>query len=211
MNKNQTVIGSYPTEKEAELVVRRLLSEGHSKEELIIFTNQAKSQNLDNPENIDVASSDMSGTHIDQEDDKSFWESLKDAFRIRDDAYYERPNYVVEDDLLHMYREDLEKGHVIVAVEKPDSSSAQEEGQKGDISKTEQTAADSKTLDTLGTTAGFPNEGSVQGMGDGGQPPMEPASNDGTPPELEDTHGEADADAATKDRLDQNRSEGLDS
>lgn len=208
MHKNQTVIGSYPTEKEAELVVKRLLDEGHAKEDLIIFTSQDKSQELDNPQDIDVAKSDMSGTHMDHED-KSFWESLKDAFRVRDDEYYEDPNYVVEDDLLHMYRDDLKKGHVIVAVHKQDDEATSDTEQEG-ANRTGRTAADSETLDTLGTTAGFPDEGSVQGMGDGGQPPLEPKSNDGTPPELEDTHGEADADAATKDRLDQNRNEGLD-
>lgn len=62
-------------------------------------------------------------------------------------------------------------------------------------------------METLGTTAGFPNEGSVQGMGDGGQPPVEPHSEDGTPPELEDTAAAADEREATEDRLRQERRE----
>lgn len=204
MEKNFTVIGSYPTEEEAESVVRRLLSEGTDKNDIIIFSNREKSDRLSNPENVDVSSPDVNDDK-NHDDDKSFWESIKDAFSVRDDEYYEDPNYVVEDDSLHMYRDDLKKGHVIVTVQKADATHSR------DATSSSQTHAGDPTLDTLGTTAGFPEEGSVQGMGDGSQPPMEPKSNDGTPPELEDTHGEADRDASTNDRLRQTRKEDLDS
>ncbi|GEQ34745.1 hypothetical protein [Marinilactibacillus psychrotolerans] len=38
---------------------------------------------------------------------------------------------------------------------------------------------------------GFPTEGAVEGMTDGGQPPLEPEQSEGTPPELEDTQGQS--------------------
>lgn len=207
MNKDFTVIGSYPTEQEAEHVIRRLLSEGTNKNDLTIFTNKEKGDQLSNPENIDVSNPDINDSP-DHDDDKSFWESIKDAFTVRDDEYYEDPNYLVEDDSLHMYRDDLKKGHVIIAVQKTAEPDSQTER---DATSSSATHAGDPDLETLGTTAGFPNEGSVQGMGDGGQPPLEPKSNDGTPPELEDTHGEADGDAATDDRLRQTRKNDLDS
>lgn len=207
MDKNFTVIGSYPTEEEAEHVIRRLLDEGTNKNDITIFTNKEKSDQVKNPENVDVSNPDVNDDK-DHDNDKSFWESIKDAFSVRDDEYYEDPNYLVEDDSLHMYRDDLKKGYVVVAVDKADGRDAQTSREA--TSSSETNAAD-PDLDTLGTTAGFPSEGSVHGMGDGGQPPMEPKTNDGTPPELEDTHGEADPDDSTEERLRQVRKEDLDS
>lgn len=205
MNKDFTVIGSYPTEREAEQVVRRLMDEGTDKTNITIFTNKDKGDQLRNPDNVDVANTDVNGTDEDHDNEKSFWESLKDAFLVRDDEYYNDSNYIQEDDTLHMYRDDLKKGHLIVAVKRSDKTDNVE-----NPTSSSATHAGDPNLETLGTIAGFPNEGSVQGMGDGGQPPMEPKTNDGTPPELEDTHGEADVDDSTEDRLRQTRKEDLD-
>lgn len=199
MSKNQTVIGSYQTETETEQVIKRLQSEGYKKEDITLFTNRERSKDLNNPRDVDLATPSMDGTDEDQNNDRSFWESIKDAFKVRDDEYYDDPNYVGEDDLLHMYRDDLRKGHIVVVVDEDDEDMD---------SRNDAPAADHPVdthLDTLGTTAGFPDEGSVQGMGDGGQRPLEPNSNDGVPPELEDTHGEADETEATDDRLRQER------
>lgn len=207
MKKDYTVIGSYPTEKEAESVVKRLLSEGNKKEDITIFTNREKSEHLHNPKDVEVASPDVNGTDEDGDNDKSFWESLKDAFTVRDDDYYEDPNYLVEDDTLHMYRDDLKKGYIVVAVTNAEGD--QPAGQSSATSS-EHVKADDPELDTLGTTAGFPDEGSVQGMGDGGQVPTDPKTTDGTPPELEDTHGEANPDDSTDSRMRQTRKEKLD-
>lgn len=212
MNKDFTVIGSYPTEREAEQVVRRLVDEGTDKKDITIFTNKDKGDQLRTPDNVDVANTDVNGTDEDYDNEKSFWESLKDAFLVRDDEYYNDSNYVQEDDTLHMYRDDLKKGHLVVAVDHSDGKDNADNADNVDRpTSSSATHAGDPDLETLGTTAGFPNEGSVQGMGDGGQPPMEPKTNDGTPPELEDTHGEADVDDSTEDRLRQTRKEDLDS
>lgn len=208
MKKDQTIIGSYPTEKEAESVVKRLISEGHDKEEITIFTNKEKSTQLRNPKDVEVANPDVNGTDEDGDNDKSFWESLKDAFTVRDDDYYDDPNYLVEDDTLHMYRDDLKKGYVIVGINKPSDDNDRADGRER--SSSDQVRSDDPELDTLGTTAGFPDEGSVQGMGDGGQVPSEPKTTDGTPPELEDTHGEANPEDSTDSRMRQTRKEKLD-
>lgn len=203
MKKDQTIIGSYPTEKEAESVVKRLISEGYEKEEITIFINKEKSAQLRNPKGVEVANPDVNGTDEDGDNEKSFWESLKDAFTVRDDDYYNDPNYLVEDDTLHMYRDDLKKGYIVIGVKKPIDDNR-------DDSSSNNVKSDDPRLDTLGTTAGFPDEGTVQGMGDGGQVPSEPTTTDGTPPELEDTHGEASPDESTDSRMRQTRKEKLD-
>lgn len=206
MNSNHTVIGSYQTEEEAKRVIRRLLEDGYQRHDITIFTNLETDSQLNPPRDVNVANPDMSGTDEDFENDKSFWQSLKDAFKVRDDDYYDDPNYSVEDDLLHMYREDLRNGHLVIAVDDADGDKQE--------SPTDSPAADHPAdthLETLGTTAGFPTEGTVQGMGDGGQPPLEPRSNEGVPPELEDTRGEADTDDVTRERLEETRRQGLDS
>lgn len=201
MKKNQTVIGSYQSETETEQVIKRLQSDGYKKEDITLFTSQERSTDLNNPRDVDVANPDIDGTDEDQQNDRSFWESLKDAFKVRDDDYYSDPNYVAEDDLLYMYRDDLRKGKIVVVVDEEDSG----EDVRNDAPAGDHPA--DAALNTLGTTAGFPEEGSVQGMGDGGQRPLEPKSNDGVPPELEDTHGEADTAEATDERLRQERRE----
>lgn len=94
MNKEFTVIGSYPTEREAEQVVRRLMDEGTDKKNITIFTNKDKGDQLPNPDNVDVANTDVNGTDEDHDNEKSFWESLKDAFLVRDDEYYNDSNYI---------------------------------------------------------------------------------------------------------------------
>lgn len=207
MKKDITIIGSYPTEKEAESIVKRLISEGYDKEDITIFTNHEKSTQLRNPKDVKVANPDVNGTDEDGDNEKSFWESLKDAFTVRDDDYYNDPNYLVEDDTLHMYRDDLKKGYIVVGLNKSDDETHKDN--RNDTSSKHVSSNDPE-LDTLGTTAGFPDEGTVQGMGDGGQVPSEPKTTDGTPPELEDTHGEANPEDSTESRMRQTRKEKLD-
>lgn len=117
MKKNQTVIGSYRTEDEAIRVIKRLLNEDYLKDEVTIFTNSNVADTLNNPEKIDVAKPDLSGNDEDGKNDQSFWQALKDAFKVRDHDYYEDPNYTAEDDLLHDYRDDLERGNIVVVVD----------------------------------------------------------------------------------------------
>lgn len=216
MNTNQTVIGSYQTEEEAERVVRRLLEDGYQRDDITIFTNLEKDSEINPPRDVNVANPDMSGTDEDFENDKSFWQSLKDAFKVRDGDYYEHPNYTVEDDFLHMYRDDIRNGNLVIAVSDSDSDQDDPVNTRSVDNRgttTDSPAADHPSdthLETLGTTAGFPTEGAVQGMGDGGQPPLEPRSNEGVPPELEDTRGEANTDEVTSERLEETRRQGND-
>ncbi|GEK89527.1 Heat induced stress protein YflT [Alkalibacterium putridalgicola] len=198
-NLDQRVIGSYEDEKETKRVIRHLMDQGYRKDQLTIYTNEEKHHLFSEVENVQVAQPepDAHENTDTPEEDKNFWESIRDAFHVREDHEFEDASYKSENDLLHPYRDDLKNGRYIVAVD----DSTRRPGDSETASDKEVTSAPNPQMETLGTTAGFPNEGSVQGMGDGGQPPVEPHSEDGTPPELEDTAAAADEREATEDRL----------
>lgn len=206
-NQNQKVVGSYPDASETKLAVRELISQGFRKDQLTIYTNEEKRAFFSDVENVQVAQPDVNDTnepHETEDEDKNFWESIRDAFKVREDAEFEDPNYVAEDDLLYNHREDLRNGRFVIVVDETDGKTVYKETSDRNVDHTPD-----PPLETLGTTAGFPTEGSVQGMGDGGQPSADSHSDDGTPPELEDTAGTADEHAATEDRLRQTRKEDL--
>ncbi|MEC6747920.1 general stress protein [Marinilactibacillus sp. XAAS-LB27] len=192
MKKNQTVIGSYKTEKEVIKVVTRLMSEGYLKDEITLFANQKRSDSLKNPEHLDVAEPDINGNDADHGNEKSFWDSIKDAFKVREDHHFDDPNYTTEDDLLHHYRDNLSSGEIIVVVNNFKGQGSDSSADQSDSSDEVQDL--SQATGAMGSIAGFPEEGAVQGMTDGGQPPLEPEQSEGTPPELEDTTAQADVD-----------------
>lgn len=206
-NQKLRVVGSYPDADQTKRAVRELISQGFRKDQLTIYTNEEKRAFFTDINNVQVAQSDVNDTnepHKTEDEDKNFWESIRDAFKVREDASFDDPNYVPEDDLLHDHREALKNGRFVIIVDETDGK------------KVTRTVSDKNTeptpdppLETLGTTAGFPTEGSVQGMGDGGQALTDEHSSDGTPPELEDTAGSADEKAATEDRLRNVRREDL--
>jgi len=204
-NQNQRVIGSYADDKETKRVIRHLMDQGYRKDQLTIYTNEEKRHLFKDVENVQVAQPSDHDEPETTEEDKNFWESIRDAFKVREDHDFDDRDHAGDDDLLHPYREELNNGRYIVMVDETDGHSAEKK-----------TAADTETyhtptppLETLGTTAGFPDEGSVQGMGDGGQPTADSRSEDGTPPELEDTAATADESEATEDRLKHTQKEDL--
>lgn len=116
MKKKQTVIGSYKTEDEVIKVIKRLLADGYLKDEITLFTNQKRIEKLDNPEDIDIAEPNMSDPEESHEDDKNFWQSVKDAFKIREDHHFDDPNYTADNELLYRYRDNLIKGEIVIVV-----------------------------------------------------------------------------------------------
>ncbi|WP_423188543.1 general stress protein [Alkalibacterium sp. f15] len=204
-DQNKKVVGSYPDERETKRVIRDLMSQGFRKHQLTVYSNEEKHTHHSEVANVQVAQTDFNDKKKAAEDDKNFWESIRDAFKVREDQEFEDPDYVAEDDLLYPHREDLKNGRYVVVV---DESNGQTVAAETASDRTVDPDTD-KPSGTLGTTAGFPEEGSVQGMGDGGQPTADSRSSDGTPPELEDTAGTADERNATDERLRQSRKEDL--
>lgn len=179
MKKNQTVIGSYRTESEAVHVIKRLLSENYLKDEITIFTNSEVAEDLSNPEKVDVAEPDLNGNDEDGKNEHSFWQSLKDAFTVRDHDYYSDPNYTTEDDLLHNYRDDLERGNIIVVVTNfhGDKSDKDEPSQSDQLLNKQTPEETQDSSDPLGTIAGFPKQGGVHGK-DIEEDPFDPESSE---------------------------------
>ena len=203
-NQDQRIIGSYADEKETKRVIRHLMDQGYRKDQLTIYTNEEKRHLFKDVENVQVAEPSDHDEPETPEDDKNFWESIRDAFKVREDHEFDQGDKA-DGDILHPYREELKNGRYVVMV---DETEDQLNEQKPATDKETDHTPD-PPLETLGTTAGFPDEGSVQGMGDGGQPPADSRSEDGTPPELEDTAAAADESEATEDRLRQTRKEDL--
>lgn len=116
MKKKQTVIGSYKTEDEVIKVIKRLLADGYLKDEITLFTNLKRIESLDNPEDIDVAEPNLSDPEESHEGDKNFWQSIKDAFKIREDHHFDDPNYTADNELLYRYRDNLIKGEIVIVV-----------------------------------------------------------------------------------------------
>ncbi|WP_208560446.1 general stress protein [Marinilactibacillus kalidii] len=192
MKKNQTVIGSYKTEEEVIKVVNRLQSEGCMKDEITLFTNQKRSDSLRNPEHLDVAEPDMNGNDADHKNNQTFWDSIKDAFKVREEHHFDDPNYTTEDDLLHNYRKNLSEGEIIVVV-----SNFEERGRSSKTSTSTEEVQDlPQASSSMGSVAGFPEEGTAQGLGVGGQPPLEPTQSEEIPSELEDTTAQPERDNA---------------
>lgn len=212
MTDQQNVIGSFKTEDEAIRQVKDLLNHGYAKEDITIFTNPDLGDKLNNPEDVEVAEPDINGNDEDGKNEQTFWQSLKEAFKVRDEEFYNQPNYTAEDDLLHDYREELAAGHIVVVV---DDVQNEEHTSTNDAAPTSDDPADvaepnpavdaRTTGGAQGTFAGFPevpNEGGVTGMGDGeNQTTSEPKATEGVPPELEDTDAEADSDELKEERL----------
>lgn len=212
MVDNQKVIGSFKTEDEAMRQVKDLLNQGYAKKDITIFTNPELGDKLSNPENVEVAEPDINGNDEDGKNEQTFWQSLKDAFKVRGEEFYNEPNYTSEDDLLHDYREELAAGHIIVITDTThdsnlDSSndSASTSDDPADVAEPNSAVDARTTAGSQGTFAGFPevpNEGGVTGMGDGeGQTSSEPKATEGVPPELENTDEEADSDELKEERL----------
>lgn len=186
MKKDQTVIGSYKTEDETIKIIKRLITEGYKKDEITLFTNQERNDTLDNPEHVDVTETNMQDSTESGDEDKNFWESIKDAFKVREDHHFDDPNYTADNELLYRYRDNLNRGEIVIVV---DNFKADRSGESNNETPHEQTSNEvqdmTQATSSLGSIAGFPAEGTVQGVTNGGEPPLEPEESEGTPSELD--------------------------
>ena len=112
------VEGVYPSVEEALRAVERLRDEGYSRNNITLVANEDVRTRLSAEVEADVTTQKGDETRTD-EDNKSFWESVKDAFTT-DDSYdesnYDDPNYDAENDPVYDYRESISEGHVAVLV-----------------------------------------------------------------------------------------------
>lgn len=104
------VEGSYETNNEAMQAVHRLQEEGYKKSDILLVANEKVKKDLLPKDGIHTASeSSISGN---SEDNRSFWEKIKDAFTVEE---YDAANST-EEDPLYSYHDDLDRGAIIVLV-----------------------------------------------------------------------------------------------
>ena len=123
---NKRVEGSYIRVEDAMHAVQRLRDEGYSKNDISVVANSTVKDSI--PHTMDAEVSTDAGMRENmQDDDRSLWDKIKDAFTM-DDYETERrdqPGYDANNDPLSQYHDDIEKGNVIVLVDesaKPSTS-----------------------------------------------------------------------------------------
>ncbi len=106
---NNRVEGVYPTVDEALQAVDRLRVEGYARSDIKIIANDEtrKRVNSNVQDNITPADEELDQ---EQEEDRSFWEAIKDAFTMSGPDYEEL-------NPLNDYRDNIERGEVVVLVD----------------------------------------------------------------------------------------------
>ncbi|MGP6145845.1 DUF2382 domain-containing protein [Jeotgalibaca sp. A122] len=114
---NRHVEGSYETVTQAFDAVERLKEQGYGRNDIYIVANDTVRDQIPYTLNAEVSTdNDLGGT----DEERSLWEKIKDAFTF-DDAYehnYNTPDYNVDNDPLSSYRDDLDRGNILVLVDK---------------------------------------------------------------------------------------------
>lgn len=116
VKENRVVVGSYKNEDDTASVVNRLKEDGYQRDDITLYTNSANADGLKDSRNVDNAGR---GTE-DTEDDRSFWDKMKDPFSTDSYDYEEDsqdPNYNQEDDVLHPYKDDIKNGNTVIVVD----------------------------------------------------------------------------------------------
>ena len=101
--------GSYATPQSAFLAVERLQAQGYEKKDIRLISNEATRH-----EYHQLASIDITTEHELTEEAKehrSLWEKIKDAFS---DETYNEEEIQSDQHLLYDYREDLQKGYIVI-------------------------------------------------------------------------------------------------
>ena len=112
MVKNRRVEGTYVSVTEAVTAVERLRNQGYGKNDITLVANKRVREAI--PYTTDAkVTTDM--TEMTDNDDRSLWEKIKDAFTMHD---YDTMNYDdPTDDPMYDYREDIDRGNIVVFVD----------------------------------------------------------------------------------------------
>lgn len=122
---NEVVLGSYRNQEEAIKVLKRLKEEGYNKENVTVYTNSKNIDELEDSKDVNANIDNVEQTTNNGEDDRSFWTKVKDSFSTNTYDYEtdsKNSDYNQVDDILYPYRNDLDKGNIIVVVENYDGN-----------------------------------------------------------------------------------------
>lgn len=111
--------GIYFTQREAMAAIDRLKTEGYSRSDISVVANTEVQSNFFNHMQVDTTINAQAIDNLD-EDHRSLWEKIKDAFTL-DDAYdeetYKDSQYASVSTLLDKYRDEINRGGIAVLIE----------------------------------------------------------------------------------------------
>jgi uncharacterized protein (TIGR02271 family) len=120
VREDRVVVGSYRNRDDAVSVINRLKEDGYRKEDITLYTNSENIDGLRDSQDIDVQADSAERSTEETEDNRSFWDQVKDAFSTESYNYEETaqdPAYNQEDDILYPYRDDINSGHTVIVVD----------------------------------------------------------------------------------------------
>lgn len=103
------VEGSYVNRKEAMQAIQDLKEKGYEKDEILVVANKESRDRF--ASGMDATTASESSVTGENEDERSFWEKIKDAFTMD-----EHEGKDSEEDPLYSYHDDLDKGNIIILV-----------------------------------------------------------------------------------------------
>ncbi|GAA0369763.1 hypothetical protein GCM10008932_21690 [Alkalibacterium iburiense] len=118
-NRDKTVVGSYASQEEAMEKVKSLQLEGYRKEDIIVYSKHFMEDEVGSDATA-IQAEDSDYKDDDKEDHRSAWDKIKDAFTPDSYDYNSddnQPDHMESEDILYPYREDIQKGHVVIVTQ----------------------------------------------------------------------------------------------
>lgn len=107
------VIGKYKNADEVRATLQRLERDGYAREDVTLYTNNSNVRAYENDYEVDMLTDET--RHLEKsEENKSFWDQIKDIVSYKDSDIVEMNEY--EQELLAPYREDIDNGYTIIVV-----------------------------------------------------------------------------------------------
>ncbi|MGP6145618.1 general stress protein [Jeotgalibaca sp. A122] len=118
---SKRLVGTYVSVDEAMREVERLKDQGYGRDDIEVVADKAVRNSIPFTMDAEVVSTEEAKEEM-RDDERSFWEKLKDAFTFNEytDEGYSDPTMEDADDPLQEYRNDLAAGKVVVLVEDDD-------------------------------------------------------------------------------------------
>lgn len=154
------VEGLYSKMEEAMQAIDRLREEGYAQDDITIISNEAIRDHILANTDAEISSQEGDIDHTD--DDRSFWQTIKDAFTLNE-SQEEDLNYGEDDHLIAGYREDVKKGNILILVNEetdPENASIQPDTEATTQANTvgPEGARDSETEQEIETQRGLDRE-----------------------------------------------------
>lgn len=99
-----TVVGKYRDPVEVKATLQRLERDGYAKRDISLYSNRSNYDQFEETMGVDM--------HV-TDDDRSFWDEVKDMFTMDDDR---ETDASLHEDFLTPYREDIDNGYTVIAV-----------------------------------------------------------------------------------------------